>query len=168
MSTKNSSRRQFLRNGAALAAVVAGAAAAKSVGAQGGAPMPDNWNVQPKDTPESREFALTGTPGLAPGQQFDAIYGVRSRYVTSGRIGGIGAYFTGPNGKAERPFLGSLTPIQDLRGSITPAPLHYFLTHGYVPPDIDPSEHRLLVHGMVDRPKVFSHGRPLSPAFGDP
>jgi sulfane dehydrogenase subunit SoxC len=156
MSAKNSSRRQFLRNGAALAAVVAGAAAAKSVGAQGGGQMPENWNIQPLDTPESRETALNGTPGLAQGQQFDAIYGVRSRFVTSGRIGGIGAYYTGPDGKAVRPYLGSLTPIQDLRGAITPAPLHYFLSHGYIPPDIDPAEHRLLVHGMVDRPKVFT------------
>ena len=156
MSAKKSDRRQFLRNSAALAAMAAGAVAAKTVGAQGGGQMPQNWNVQPLDTPETREKALNGTPGLAPGQQFDAIYGVRSRYVTSGRIGGVGAYYTGPDGKATRPFLGSLTPIQDLRGAITPAPLHYFLSHGYIPPDIDPSEHRLLVHGMVDRPKVFT------------
>jgi sulfane dehydrogenase subunit SoxC len=34
--------------------------------------------------------------------------------------------------------------------------LHYFNNHGYLPPDIDPSEHRLLVHGMVDRPMEFT------------
>ena len=155
MDPKKSNRRQFLRNGAALAAIAVGAVAAKTVGAQGGQ-MPQNWNVQPLDTPENREKTLNGTPGLAPGQQFDAIYGVRSRYVTSGRIGGVGAYYTGPDGKSIRPFLGALTPIQDLHGAITPAPLHFSLTHGYLPPDIDPLEHRLLIHGMVDRPKVFA------------
>jgi len=156
MSAKKSDRRQFLRNSAAFAAIAAGAMTAKSVGAQNGQQMPANWNVMPLDTPENQEKALNGTPGLAPGQHFDAIYGVRSRYVTSGRIGGIGAYYTNPDGRAIRPFLGSLTPIQDLSGAITPAPLHYFLTHGLLPPDIDPAEHRLLVHGMVDRPKVFT------------
>ncbi|MGH9559848.1 MAG: molybdopterin-dependent oxidoreductase, partial [Terracidiphilus sp.] len=153
MSANKSSRRQFLRNSAAFAA---GAAAAKSVLAQNGQQMPENWNIQPLDTPENRGKSLNGTPGLAPGQQFDAIYGVRSRYVTSGRIGGVGAYYTGRDGRAIRPFLGSLTPLQDLRGSITPAPLHFFLSHGYIPPDIDPAEHRLLVHGMVDHPKSFT------------
>ena len=156
MSANKSSRRQFLRSSAAFAAVAAGASKAQSLLAQSGQEMPENWNIEPLDNPQNREKSLNGTPGLAPGQQFDAIYGVRSRYVTSGRIGGVGAYYTGPDGKAIRPFLGSLTPLQDLRGSITPAPLHYFLSHGCIPPDIDPAEHRLLVHGMVDRPRIFT------------
>ncbi len=154
MSAKKSNRRQFLRNGAALAAFAAGAAAARSVSAQGG--MVENWNKQPLDTPENQAAALNGTPGLAPGQHFDAIYGVRSRYVTSTRIGAVGGYFPGPNGKAIRPYIASLTPIHDLIGAITPASIHFMAGHGYLPPDIDPKEHRLLIHGMVDRPKIFT------------
>lgn len=48
------------------------------------------------------------------------------------------------------------SPIQDLVGIITPGPLHYVNNHGYAPPDIDPEKHRLLIHGMVDRPVVYT------------
>ena len=152
MSAKKSDRRQFLRNSAALAGLAAGALAAHSVAAQN---LGSEKGVK-TDTEAARTKALDGTPGPAPGQDFDAIYGVRSRYETSGRTGGIGAYSTGPDGKAVRPYIGGLTPIQDLIGTITPSALHYFNNHGYLPPDIDPSEHRLLVHGMVDRPMIFT------------
>jgi len=152
MSLKKSGRRQFLRNGAAFAGLAAGAFAARGAGAQN----LDSEKGVKTDTEAARTKAIDGTPGPAPGQDFDAIYGVRSRYETAGRTGGIGAYSTGPDGKAIRPYIGGLTPIQSLIGTITPAALHYFNNHGYLPPDIDPSEHRLLVHGMVDRPMEFS------------
>ena len=48
------------------------------------------------------------------------------------------------------------TPIQDLEGIITPPALHYTESHGYHPPDIDPRQHRLLIHGLVDRPRIFT------------
>ena len=63
-------------------------------------------------------------------------------------LGGIGAYSTGPDGKVVRPYIGGLTPVQNLIGIITPAALHYHSTHGYPPPDIDPQQHRLLIHGV--------------------
>lgn len=49
----------------------------------------------------------------------------------------------------------SRTPLQDLRGTITPADLHFERHHGGVP-DIDPAQYELLIHGLVDRPSVFS------------
>jgi sulfane dehydrogenase subunit SoxC len=49
----------------------------------------------------------------------------------------------------------SLTPLQDLDGIITPSDLHFERHHGGVPA-IDPRQHTLLVHGMVDRPMVFT------------
>ena len=50
-----------------------------------------------------------------------------------------------------------LTPLQDSVGIITPSSLFYMATHrGSFVPDIDPSEHRLMIHGMVDRPLVFT------------
>jgi len=154
MSAKKSDRRQFLKSGAALAGLAAGVAAVRSAGAQGLVPqsrqsLKDAIAQEVKDTYE-------GTPGPAPGQAFDAIYGVRSRYETSGRIGGVGAFHHGANGKFNRPFLGAMTPLQDVMGHITPAPLHYYDSHGYLPPDIDPKEHRLLIHGMVDRSMIFT------------
>src|ERR1700730_14038616 len=49
----------------------------------------------------------------------------------------------------------SLTPLQDLQGIITPNGLHYERHHAGIP-TIDPSEHRLMVHGMVERPLIFT------------
>jgi sulfane dehydrogenase subunit SoxC len=49
----------------------------------------------------------------------------------------------------------SRTPLDALDGIITPADLHYERHHAGVPA-IDPARHTLLVHGMVDRPTVFS------------
>jgi DMSO/TMAO reductase YedYZ molybdopterin-dependent catalytic subunit len=50
-----------------------------------------------------------------------------------------------------------LTPLQDSVGIITPSSLHYTATHrGAFVPDIDPLAHRLMIHGMVDRPLIFT------------
>src|SRR4029077_9156261 len=48
------------------------------------------------------------------------------------------------------------TPIQDSAGIITPASLHFMQTHAGEIPDLDPKQHRLTIHGMVDRPLSFS------------
>ena len=50
---------------------------------------------------------------------------------------------------------GSLTPLQDLDGTITPSALHFERHHAGIP-DIDPTEHRLFLGGLVDRPLVYS------------
>jgi sulfane dehydrogenase subunit SoxC len=49
----------------------------------------------------------------------------------------------------------SLTPLQDLTGTITPADLHFERHHNGVPA-IDAARHSLLVHGLVEKPTVFS------------
>ncbi|HEY8396699.1 MAG TPA: sulfite dehydrogenase [Flavihumibacter sp.] len=49
----------------------------------------------------------------------------------------------------------SRTPLHLLNGTITPSDLHFERNHGGVPA-IDPENYRLLIHGMVDRPKVFT------------
>jgi sulfane dehydrogenase subunit SoxC len=64
-------------------------------------------------------------------------YGERSHFVTSVRVG-------------------EFAPLQDSVGIITPASLHYVVNHGSPIPDIDPNEHRLLIHGMVDRPLILT------------
>ena len=48
----------------------------------------------------------------------------------------------------------SRTPLQDLRGMITPADLHFERHHGGVP-EIDPTRYELLIHGLVQRPTLF-------------
>jgi sulfane dehydrogenase subunit SoxC len=49
----------------------------------------------------------------------------------------------------------SFTPLQSLHGIITPSGLVFERHHGGVP-DIAPDDHRLLVHGLVERPLVFT------------
>lgn len=49
----------------------------------------------------------------------------------------------------------SLTPHQALHGIVTPSALHFERHHNGVP-RIDPARHRLLVHGLVDRPMIFT------------
>ncbi len=47
------------------------------------------------------------------------------------------------------------TPLQDLHGIITPNGLFYIRCHAGVP-QIDPDRHRLLVHGDLRRPMIFT------------
>jgi len=48
------------------------------------------------------------------------------------------------------------TPLQDYGGIITPAPLHFVQQHSSHFPEIDAQQHRLTIHGMVDRPLSLS------------
>jgi sulfane dehydrogenase subunit SoxC len=47
------------------------------------------------------------------------------------------------------------TPLHRLNGTITPNGLHFERSHSGIP-DIDPEAHRLLIHGLVKRPLVFT------------
>ncbi len=48
----------------------------------------------------------------------------------------------------------SWTPLHELEGTITPNGLHYERHHNGVP-QINPEQHRLLIHGLVDKPLKF-------------
>lgn len=73
-------------------------------------------------------------------------YGERSPYETSARV--LHPYPTLATGSAR-------TPLQDLHGIITPSALHFERLHAGVP-RIDPRRHQLLIHGLVNRPWVFT------------
>jgi sulfane dehydrogenase subunit SoxC len=97
--------------------------------------------------------AMAQTEAAAPWQLKPGVpaapYGIRSRHEQAVR------YALRPYGDIA-PGTGPVpTPIEALDGTITPADLHFVRTHNGVP-DIDPQQHRLLVHGMVDRPLVFT------------
>src|SRR5215469_15164423 len=47
------------------------------------------------------------------------------------------------------------TPLHLLDGMITPSGLHFERSHSGIP-DIDPDHHRLVIHGLVARPLVFT------------
>jgi sulfane dehydrogenase subunit SoxC len=49
----------------------------------------------------------------------------------------------------------SFTPIDDSVGTLTPSALHYERHHAGIP-TIDPAKHRLVIHGLVDRPLSLS------------
>jgi sulfane dehydrogenase subunit SoxC len=73
-------------------------------------------------------------------------YGARSRFERALRA--LGSTRT-PQATA------SFTPLADSYGIITPSSLHFERHHSGVP-DIDPAAHTLTVHGLVDRPLVFT------------
>lgn len=106
----------------------------------------------------TRRELLAGAAGAMSAAAVAPVAGQQS--VTTTRRAG-----RGPNGVDQRSRFvtpqrdpsatSSRTPLQDLRGTITPADLHFERHHGGVP-DIDPAQYELLVHGMVNRPTVFS------------
>lgn len=49
----------------------------------------------------------------------------------------------------------SFTPLADLKGIVTPSGLVFERYHAGLPA-IDPGEHRLMIHGMVDRPIILT------------
>jgi sulfane dehydrogenase subunit SoxC len=75
-------------------------------------------------------------------------YGSRSRFETSVR-------HVNQNTKVPLQEASSRTPLHETYGMITPSSLHFERHHGGVP-EIDPATHRLTIHGMVDRPLVFT------------
>ena len=65
------------------------------------------------------------------------------------RVSGSGYATVTPGAGASR------TPLQALEGTITPSGLHFERHHNGVP-DIDPAQHRLLIHGLVKKPLIFT------------
>jgi sulfane dehydrogenase subunit SoxC len=124
------SRRQLLQAGA----TVAGGAA---LGATPG--VADTSNLPP-GIPEWMK-----TPGAPMGDQ---PYGTPSVYE-KGVVKNISKTLTQYLSASGR------TPLQELDGIITPNGLFYERHHGGVP-TIDPAEHRLMLHGLVDRPLIFT------------
>jgi sulfane dehydrogenase subunit SoxC len=49
----------------------------------------------------------------------------------------------------------SFSPLQDLHGIITPNGL-FFERHHAGRPDVDPAQHKLMIHGLVDRPLLLT------------
>ena len=49
----------------------------------------------------------------------------------------------------------SFTPLQSLFGIITPSGLHFERHHAGMP-EIDPHQHRLMIHGLVANPRIYT------------
>src|SRR6266851_1462138 len=119
-------RRAFLRSGAAVAGTVMGYTFVRSAAA---APLADDpWSL--------------GPGGLSrPYQQ-------RSRFEEK-----IARTLSNPNGEPRTSH--ARTPHHLINGTITPNGLHFTIVHSGTP-DIDPDKHRLVIHGLVKRPLVFT------------
>jgi sulfane dehydrogenase subunit SoxC len=119
------SRREMIA-GTATALGAAAVAKASTVGAQEGAAASGPTVTVPADPTK-----LQGLP-TSP-------LGARSPFVKPSRA---------PFGETVG---SSLTPLQDLTGPITPSDLHFERHHAGIPV-IDPAKHRLMIHGLVERP----------------
>lgn len=126
-------RRKFLKRSATLMALGAAAFALPSARAE--------------------EVAAPSDPMRVPGA-WPRPYGERAPFEKQTRLGrsGSGVHGWGANAADNN---SSLTPLQDLYGIITPSSLHFERHHNGVPA-IDPARHRLMIHGLVERPLVFT------------
>jgi sulfane dehydrogenase subunit SoxC len=127
-------RRQVLRGAVALAG--AGSAALLGRAALAAAP-PGAVEYDVPEDPTKVQGRLTGDDGG---------YGTRSQFETEVR-------WRFPTATQESSW--TMTPLEHSRGIVTPSGLHFERHHGGIP-TIDPAQHTLIVHGMVQRPKKFA------------
>lgn len=126
-------RRLFLKTGLTFSAATLAASALPKV--QGS--TENNASIDPARPPWMRQ----------PGAAF-SIYGTPSEFEDD--------VVRFPSANADVPGNGvSWTPLHKLEGMIVPNGLHYERHHNGVP-QIDPAQHRLLVHGLVKKPLFFS------------
>lgn len=83
---------------------------------------------------------------LEPGAEF-SLYGSPSNHEKHV------ARFAAPN-RVMRNSGAAFTPLHLLEGTVTPNGLHFERHHNGVPA-IDPEQHKLLIHGLVERPLFF-------------
>ena len=125
-------RRDFLKRGASLSASLATGAALAADDRVGVLP--------PSEPPWSRTL---GAPILA------SPYGVPARYEASVvRRQSPGLTRTAHSSVA-------FTPLQNLFGVVTPSGVHFERHHAGVP-DVIPDRHRLMIHGLVREPRIYT------------
>jgi sulfane dehydrogenase subunit SoxC len=131
-------RRAFLRAGSAALSAAAAAAALSSqaASAEGAAPDPNG----PPNVPEWMK-----APGADVGSE---LYGSPSPFEKS-------VIRNVPKGLKQYTSASSRVPLQELDGIITPNGVFYERHHGDVPA-IDPAQHRLMIHGLVERQRLFA------------
>src|SRR5213593_4550070 len=119
-------RRAFLRGGAVLAGAMSGYTLVQSASAQ--QLVDDPWSLSPGNTVPD--------------------YGVPSRFEKN-------VVRTLSNPKGEPRTQHGRTPHHLLHGTSTPNGLHFVISHAG-DADIDPEKHRLVIHGLVKRPLLFT------------
>jgi sulfane dehydrogenase subunit SoxC len=126
-------RRALLRRGI----VLAGAVSTVPLGSLTSTAAESNPEAPLSDAPWSLEPGAVIPPYQLPSRFEKAV--IRTVSNSTGQ----------PGASAAR------TPHQLLNGAVTPNGLHFVIVYGGIP-DIDPSQHRLVIHGLVRRPLVFT------------
>src|SRR5262249_18515595 len=121
-------RRALLGRGIALAGAVGTGVGSSLTGAAG-------------------EPLTNGPGGLAPGASVPP-YGKPTKYEQKG-VRPLSNPKLEPRGSAAR------TPHHLLNGTITPNGLHFVIARGGET-EIDPDKHRLVIHGLVKQPMVYT------------
>jgi sulfane dehydrogenase subunit SoxC len=129
-------RRGFLRRAVALGGGAFAAAATARAADDGGLAK----NLPPNVPAWTRTL---GAPILA------SPYGVPSKFEANVRRRESPGLTRTPQSSV------SFTPLQNLFGIITPSGLHFERHHAGMP-EIDPHQHRLMIHGMVANPRIFT------------
>ena len=125
-------RRKFLKN--SLMMLGGSAIAAQTGSVIAGSNLPPSV---PSWTRQLGEAVLTNPYGLPSDYEKDTIRRTVD-WLTPDRVSSI-----------------SMTPLHKLKGIITPNGLVFERYHSGLP-DINPDEHRLIIHGLVERPLIFT------------
>ena len=135
----SAARREFLR-GVARSVALAGSAAI-AAGAAPRAAAAELANDLPPNVPGWSK--ALGAPILA------SPYGVPSPFTANVKR-------RESPGLTRTPYSSvAFTPLQNLFGIITPSGLHFERHHAGVP-DVDPALHRLMIHGLVRNPRIYT------------
>ena len=126
-------RRAFLTSGAALAAAMTGYTLSETASAQQRAPGERTESSGLTDAPWSTK------PGIPIPE-----YATPSSYEKH-------VVRTLSNPKGEPRTQHARTPHHLVNGTFTPNGLHFVISHSGAP-DIDPAQHRLVIHGLVKQP----------------
>jgi sulfane dehydrogenase subunit SoxC len=134
----STSRRKFLQAGTATVGALAataitsvrGAEAAPAAGDPNGPPNIPEWMKQPGADVGSQTY---GTPSPFEKKVIRNVPKNLKQYTSAS----------------------SRTPLQELDGIITPNGVFYERHHGGIP-EIDPAQHRLMIHGLVEKPTIFT------------
>ena len=121
-------RRALLGRGIAIAGAMGAGTAGSLTGAAAEPLKNDPWTLEMGET----------TPVLQVPSRFEKNV-VRTR--------------TNPNNEFRNSH--ARTPHHLLDGTVTPNSLHFSINHAGLP-DIDPEQHKLVIHGMVKQPLVFT------------
>ncbi len=133
MKQKKTSRRQFMKN----AALMAGAG---TIGIERSVANIEDANLPPS-VPEWMKKMGRGVvtvPYGTPSPYEDKVIRRTVPWLTASPISSI-----------------SFSPLHELKGIITPSALHFERYHAGVP-EINPDEHRLMIHGLCENPLIFT------------